>query len=318
MTIKSSCLRVFVVKNALATFFVPAPVTRGAKARNLAAVMTDIASPPLSAPLHPKGAKRSVLGWCLYDWANSAFNTIVITFVFAVFFSRGMIGDETQGAALWSYAIGASGLIVALLAPFLGAVADHSGARKGWIFWLSLLCILPCALLFYAQPGADTANVLLVLALVIIANIGFELAQVFYNAMLPHIAPPHMIGRVSGWAWGMGYLGGLAALALALFGLIGMGGVEPFFGVTGMDSANIRASGPLAAAWFLLFMLPLFFLTRDVERSPLSYGTAMKAGWAQLRQSAREISRHRNITLFLIASAIYRDGLVTLFAIGGV
>lgn len=279
--------------------------------------MTVELTTPVPA-LAPKGAKRSIFSWCLYDWANSAFSTVIITFVFSVFFTRGMIGDETRGSALWSYAIGASGLIIALLAPILGAIADHSGARKGWIFFLSLLCIIPSSLLWYAQPGSDISNVAFVLTCVIIANVGFELSQVFYNAMLPHIAPPHLLGRVSGWAWGVGYLGGLAALAVALYGLVGIGSVEPFFGVTGAESANIRATGPLVAIWFFVFMIPLLLFTHDVERIPMNVVKAVASGFRQLGQTFKDARGHKNLIQFLVASAIYRDGLNTLFSIGGV
>lgn len=268
--------------------------------------------------LHPKDSGRSVGAWCLYDWANSAFSTVIITFVFSVFFTRGIIGDETLGSTLWSYAISFSGLFIAILGPIMGAVADHSGDRKRWIFWLSWLCIIPTAMLWFAEPGSASGNVVYVLTCVIVANIGFELAQVFYNAMLPHIAPPHMIGRVSGWAWGFGYLGGLLALAITLFGLIGMGDLEPFFPISGAESANIRASGPLVAIWFALFMIPLFLYTHDIERSPLTLGQSLRAARKQLVRSVYQISQHKNIALFLVSSALYRDGLVTLFAVGGV
>ncbi len=268
--------------------------------------------------LAPPGAKKSIFSWCLYDWANSAFSTVVITFVFSVFFTRGMIGDETQGAALWGYAIGISGLCIAIMGPVFGAVADHSGARKSWIFWLSMLCVVGSALLWFAQPVASQANVMFTLTCVIIANIGYELSQVFYNSMLTHIAPKHLIGRISGWGWGVGYLGGLAALAVALFGLVGVGEMEPWFGVTGMDSANVRATGPLTALWFLAFMIPLLLYTHDVERSPMRIGQAVRLGLSQLKQSLKEIKHHKNLAQFLVASAIYRDGLNTLFTVGGI
>ena len=268
--------------------------------------------------LAPPGAKKSIFSWCLYDWANSAFSTVIVTFVFSVFFTRGMIGDETLGAAQWSYAIGLSGICIAILGPVLGAVADHSGARKTWIFWLSMLCVIGSALLWFAQPVASHANIMFTLGCVIVANIGYELSQVFYNAMLPHIAPKHLIGRISGWGWGVGYLGGLGALALALFGLMGVGGMEPWFGVSGMDSANVRATGPLTALWFLAFMLPLLLYTHDVERSPLRVGEAVRLGLAQLKQSLKDIKNHKNLAQFLVASAIYRDGLNTLFTVGGI
>jgi UMF1 family MFS transporter len=268
--------------------------------------------------LAPPGAKKSIFSWCLYDWANSAFSTVIVTFVFSVFFTRGMIGDETVGAAQWGYAIGLSGICIAILGPVLGAVADHSGARKTWVFWLSMLCIVASALLWFAQPVASHANIVFTLTCVIVANIGYELSQVFYNAMLPHIAPKHLIGRVSGWGWGVGYLGGIGALALALFGLVGVGDMEPWFGITGAESANVRASGPLTALWFLAFMLPLLLYTHDVERSPLRISESVRLGLAQLGQSLKDIKNHKNLAQFLVASAIYRDGLNTLFTVGGI
>ncbi len=268
--------------------------------------------------LKTDGAKKSVFSWCLYDWANSAFSTVIITFVFSVFFTRGMVGDETQGSALWSYAIATSGILIAVLGPILGAVADHSGARKAWIFWLSMLCIIFTSLLWFAQPVADTSNVLFVLACVVFANVGYELSIVFYNAMLPHIAPKKLIGRISGFGWGVGYLGGIAALLIALLGLVGVGEMEPWFGISGMDSANIRATGPMTALWFLVFMIPLLIYTHDVERSPMPMRDACKAGLAQLKSSLIKIRHHKNLMQFLVSSAIYRDGLNTLFTVGGI
>lgn len=272
----------------------------------------------INRQLHPKGAGKSIFSWCTYDWANSAFNTIIITFIFSVFFGEGMIGDKTAGAAQWSYAIGVSGIFIAILGPILGAVADHSGARKVWVFWLSMVCIVASALLWFAQPMASAGNIIFVLTCVVIANIGFELSQVFYNAMLPHIAPRHLLGRVSGWGWGIGYLGGLAALAFTLYGLIGVGEVEPFLPISGMDSANVRATGPLVALWFLIFMIPFLIYTQDVERSPMTIAQSVKSGLAQLGQSIREVKNHKNLLQFLIASAVYRDGLNTLFVVGGI
>ena len=270
------------------------------------------------ADIRPPGAKKSILAWCIYDFANTAFATVIITFVFSVFFTRGMIGDETRGSSLWSYAIALSGVFIAILGPILGSVADYSGARKGWIFWLSMLCIVPCGLLWFAQPVASNANILFTLGCVVVANIGYELATVFYNAMLPHVAPKHLLGRVSGWAWGFGYLGGLAALAIALYGLVGVGKIEPLFHITGMDSKNIRAAGPFTALWFFVFMMPMLFLTHDTERSPMKIGAAVKAGLGQLKQTIKEVRNHDNLLQFLVASAVYRDGFNTLFTVGGI
>jgi len=276
--------------------------------------MADIAP---AQEIAPQGAKKSIFAWCLYDWANSAFSTVIITFVFSVFFARGMVGDETQGAQMWSYAIAVSGIAIAVLGPVFGAIADHSGRRKTWIFWLSILCILGTGLLWFAQPVASEANILFILGCVIVANIGYELGIVFYNSMLTHVAPKHLLGRVSGWAWGLGYFGGLMALALALCGLMGVGDMEPWFGISGQDSANVRATGPLAALWFLVFMIPMFVWTHDIERTPLPTGEAVRLGLKQLGRTLREVKNHKNLAQFLVASAVYRDGLNTLFTVGG-
>lgn len=262
--------------------------------------------------------RRGIFSWCLYDWANTAFSTVIITFIFGVYFAREIVGDETEGSAQWSFAIAVSGMFIAVLGPLLGAVADNSGARKSWIFWLSVLCIVPTAFLWFATPGGSSAHILFVLSLVAIANIGLELSQVFYNAMLSHVAPKEKIGRVSGWAWGLGYLGGLTALAITLFGFIGLGEIKPFVTLPTENFEQIRMTGPFIALWFLLFMLPLFLFTKDIEIKPLGFWEALSEGLKQLAESAKNARKHKNLLIFLIASAIYRDGLVTLFAIGGV
>lgn len=262
-------------------------------------------------------SRLSVGSWCLYDWANSAFGTVVITFIFSVYFARGIIGDETTGSAIWGYAIAISGFIIALTGPVLGAVADHYGARKHFLAFFAVLCILATASLWWAMPDPSLYNIIFVLLIVIIANIGFELSLIFSNAMLPHIAPQDMLGRFSGWAWGLGYMGGLVCLALTLFGLVGLGDAEPWFALPKEDSAHIRASAPLTALWFLIFMIPLLLFTHDVEHTGLSLGQAVKKGLGQLKDTIREVRRHANLARFLIASALYRDGLNTLFAVGG-
>ena len=257
--------------------------------------------------------RKSILAFCLYDAGNSAFGTVIITFVFSVYFARVVVGDETQGAALWSYAIAASGFLIALASPFLGAVADHYGARKPGLALFSALCVVPTALMYFAAPGMVT----LALVLLVIANTGFEIALVYANAMLPHIAPRNMMGRVSGWAWGAGYGGGLVCLALTLFGLVGLGEMKPFITLPQEHSEHIRASAPLTALWFAALTIPLLLWTHDVERTGLTIGTAVRKGLKQLRDTFARARHHKNLMTFLIASAIYRDGLNTLFAVGG-
>jgi UMF1 family MFS transporter len=151
----------------------------------------------------------------------------------------------------------------------------------------------------------------------VFASVAFELANVFYNAMLPSVAPPGMTGRVSGWGWGLGYMGGLACLAVALFGLIGFGGAPPLLPVPAAEQAGVRATALLVAAWFAVFALPLFLFAPDRPATGIGAGRAVREGLATLWRTLREVRRYGDIVRFLIASALYRDGLATLFAVGG-
>ncbi|MEW5726664.1 MAG: MFS transporter, partial [Pseudomonadota bacterium] len=190
-------------------------------------------------------SRRAQLSWAFYDWANSAFATLIVTFVFPAYFAQGVVGNAAEGQALWGFAMGLSGLVIALTSPVLGAVADVGGRRKPWVGGFTALCVAATAGLWFIRP--DATLVPLAVALVVLANWGFEAAGVFYNAMLPDVAGPGRIGRLSGWAWGLGYGGGLAALGLALVGLVLP--AEPWFGIPTDQAANVRASGPFVALW---------------------------------------------------------------------
>lgn len=262
--------------------------------------------------------KKSVFSWSMYDWANSAFTTVIITFVYSVFFERGIIGDAERGSALWAYAIGLSGLLIALCSPVIGAVADHYGARKHWLAPLVGITALASVALWFGQSGDDSwGNVVFILAMVVIANCALELSIVINNAMLPDIAEPSRIGRISGWAWGLGYVGGLSCLVVALFGLVGLGDIKPLITLPQEGDAHLRAMGPLVALWLVLFSLPLFFFTRDVPRTGLKFLQAVGAGLRQLGDTISRASQYKNLVRFLIASMLYRDGLNTLFTVGG-
>lgn len=265
----------------------------------------------------PKYDRRSIMSWCIYDWGSSAFATVIITFVFSVYFSRGMIGNETLGAAKWSFAIAISGALIAVLSPVLGGLTDYFGARKPLIFLFTVLCAISTAMLYFGVPGAGPENILFVLTMLVIANTAFEMALVFNNAMLPCIVREEYMGRVSGWAWGMGYMGGLSCLAIALVFLVGLGDMPPLLRLPTENSENIRAVAPLVALWMLIFTIPMMRYTRDVPRSALTMPEVLVQGLRQLRQMLRDVRKHGNLTRFLVGSAIYRDGLNTLFAVGG-
>jgi len=266
--------------------------------------------------------RRGVLGWMLFDWANQPFHTLVVTFLFAPYFAARVAADPVAGQALWGAAAAVAGAATALLAPVLGAVADATGARKRWVAAFSLPFVLGCAGLWLATPGmADPSLPLVAFAL---AYVGSEFTLVFTNAMLPDLAPGRALGRVSGSGWALGYVGGLAALALTLAllapapgsdrTLIGM---APLFGLDEAAGEPARATGPLSALWYLVFAAPFFLWTPDAApRRPL--GPAAREGLAALGATLRAARRNRELFAYLIASMVYRDALAALFAFGGI
>ena len=259
-----------------------------------------------------RSAGRAVWSWALYDFANSPFTTLVVTFVYATYFTQAIAADPIHGTALWSRGVTATAVVVALLSPLLGALADRGGYRKALIAGFTWLCIAATAALYFVQPGQVTAA----LALFVLANVAFELADVFYNAFLPDLVPQSRIGRVSGLGWGMGYVGGLLALAVALVTLVQP--EMPWFGFVHADGESIRATNLLVAAWFGIFSVPLLLFVH--ERRPKSRPPqhVVRNALAQLRRTFGEIRKYRQVARFLLARLVYNDALVTIFAFGGI
>ena len=252
--------------------------------------------------------------WCFYDWANSAFSTVVTTFIFASYFAQAVAPTPFEGTVMWSRALTGVGLTVAFASPLLGAVADHLGPRKPWIFFFTVVCCILTASLWLVQPASEF--VLLALGLYAVASIAFQCAIVFYDAMLPNIAPSKMLGRISGWGWATGYVGGLLCLIACLW-LVKSGGVDTF----GLDVAlaePVRATSIFVGVWFAAFSLPLFLFTPDRAATGLTLAEAVSAGLQQLRGTFGLLRRNPPIARFLIAHMLYTDGLVTLFAFGGI
>ena len=260
------------------------------------------------------GGRRAIAGWAFYDWASSAFPTVIVTFVFAAYFTQAVAENPEVGTAQWGAAMSLSVLLVAVLSPLLGAIADRGGRRKPWILACTLVSAAASAGLWVVAPGA--AHLMTALVLVAVANAAFEFGQVFYNAMLPEVASPERIGRVSGWAWSLGYAGGLACLALTLVAF-----VQPEPALFGRDreaAEHVRITGPRGAVWFLAFPVRLSGDPPDRPSRGLGPRRAAAAGLRQLIETLRRLPRYRNIARFLIARMLYTDGLNTLFTFGGI
>ncbi|MBU0725719.1 MAG: MFS transporter [Alphaproteobacteria bacterium] len=262
----------------------------------------------------PRPSRRAVFSWCLFDWANNAYPTVITTFIFAAYFTRGVAETPEQGTFLWGQTTGLAGLAVALTGPILGAIADRAGARKPWIIWFSLLSIVASAGLWFVKP--DAGDIPLALALVALGALGYEYATIFYNSMLPDLTTPGRVGRLSGWGWAAGYGGGLACLVVALFGLVQAD--PPPFGLDPDAAEPVRATALLVAGWYLVFMVPLLIWTPDRAASGLPLATATGQGLAELVRLLRDIRQHGPMVRFLLARMFYVDGLTTLFAFGGI
>lgn len=256
--------------------------------------------------------KRAIAAWSLYDWANSAFTTLVVTFVYSTYFTQVIAPDPVTGTTLWSRAIAISGLLIAGLSPVLGAIADASGGRRRYLLACTLVCVGATAALTFVRPD-QAQSVLLALTIFVVANVAFEMGAVFYNALLPAIASPERIGRVSGYGWGLGYVGGLLCLAVALAVMVRD---APLFGIMTAEGFNVRATNLLVAAWFLAFSIPLFVFVRESQR--VRKPAAIRSGLRNLRQTFHHVRRYREAAKFLLARMIYNDGLVTIFAFGGI
>ena len=262
----------------------------------------------------PRGGRVATAAWCLFDWANSPFPTIISTFVFANYFVRAVATDPDSGAALWAGAGAVAGILTAIMSPVLGAFADQGGARKPWLAAISAVMVVATALMWLVAP--TPAYLLLGFVLVVVATTAFELTMVFYNAMLPDVARPGHVGRVSGWGWGLGYAGGLAALVVSLFVFVQAD--PPPFGLDVAAQEHVRATSLLVAVWFVLFSIPFWLLVPDRPKSGKTARAILREGLGQLATTLARWREYRPIVRFLVAFLLYSNGYNTLFALGAV
>ena len=257
--------------------------------------------------------RKEIWSWCFYDFGNSAFTTLVITFIYSTYFTKAIAENEIDGTYLWSQAIAITAVIVSLLSPILGAIADKGGYRKIFLALTTYISIGATALLFFPIKG----QILFALILVVIANVNFELGGVFYNAYLPEIVSRKKIGRISGIGWGAGYLGGLLAMLVAMVGFVSPD--VPWFGLNIDTGEHIRATNILVAAWFFIFTLPaILYLKEKKVESANRIGIVVLNSIQALKKTFQEIKIYKNTVRFLISRLIYNDGLVTIFAFGAV
>ena len=251
-----------------------------------------------------------MFSWCCYDFANSSFTTLVVTFIYSSYFASEIAPDEDTGMAFWGYAVAVSALIIAFLSPCLGALADRGAYRKPFLLAATGLAVAGSVALYFPVEG----EVFAALAWFVVANVAFELGGVFYNAYLPEIASADRIGRISGYGWGFGYVGGLLCMVVAMVALVSPD--TPWFGFSRDGMENVRATNLLVAGWFLIFSVPIFLWVRDPAEG--AGGIHIGQAFADLKATAQKIRQYRQIIRFLLARLVFNDGLVTVFAFAGI
>ena len=257
---------------------------------------------------------RKVFIWCLFDWANSPYPTVILTFVFSAYFTKLVAEDEISGTFLWSQTIAFSGLFMAVIAPILGAISDETGKKKIWILVFSILAILATMNLWFVLP--DKKSVPLALIAIAISLIAFEFCTIFYNATLIQVANSSSIGKVSGLGWAAGYIGAIICLLICLFGL-----VERNFSFLRLDidqSEHIRATTIVVGLWWFIFSLPFFIFFKDGKEAAHFSSRHILEGLKRLFTTIKNIKHYRPIMLFLLARMFYADGLLVVFQFGGI
>jgi UMF1 family MFS transporter len=278
------------------------------------------------------GTRKRIWGWYFFDWASQPYNTLLLTFIFGPYFAQtaagALVADgmapeaaRAQAQALWGYGLTASGVLIAVLAPLLGGIADRSGRRMPWVRGFSALYVIGATGLWWTAP--EEFSVLWALVFFGIGLIGMEFATIFTNACLPDLHPDRAErGRISGSGWAFGYLGGVLALALMLLLFQAtesgrtMAGLEPLFGLDPATGADTRIVGPFTALWFVVFMIPFFLFVRDAgSAGPSALAPPVLRA---LVTTLRGLPRHPSLLAYLGSSMFYRDALNGLYTFGGI
>ncbi|MEL6169366.1 MAG: MFS transporter [Pseudomonadota bacterium] len=269
----------------------------------------------------PVATNKRIWGWYFFDWASQPYATLILTFVFGPFIND-LMGDGAEAQAAWGFGVGAAGIVIAVLAPILGAFADTAGSRLRWIWTFSVFYVVGASGLWLAAP--DDFSLTLILILFAIGLVGAEFTAIFTNSLLPDLGPKEALGRISGNGWAFGYLGGLAALVIMLLffaentetgrTLIGR---EPLFGLDPEAREGTRFVGPFTALWYLVFMIPFALYVRDPRpiRPPTG---AVRNALRGLAGTIRRLPDRPSLFAFLGASMFYRDALNGFFTFGGI
>ncbi|MGN0922418.1 MAG: MFS transporter [Cellvibrio sp.] len=276
-------------------------------------------SHPVSLTPEPKTPRRALFGWMMFDWAAQPFFTVILTFIFAPYFVARIAQDPVTGQTAWANTIAIGGFIVAVFSPILGSISDLAGPRKPWLLGFAVLKILALTSLWWAMPGSD---LWLPMAAIVVAMVAAEFSIVFNDSLMPSLMDKDALGKFSNYAWGLGYLGGLVTLFIVLLLLAEdantgktLLGMPSLLGLSTPLGEDARITGPFAALWYLVFLLPLFLFTPDTTR--VGKGLQLRESLRRLTATLKELFHHKGLRRFLVARMLYQDGVNGLLALGG-
>jgi len=264
-----------------------------------------------------RASRLGRLSWTMFDWANQPFYTLIMTFVFAVYFTDVFIAGD-DGAQKFTLTQTIAGIVIAILSPILGSISDLRGNRKRWMGLWSLLFVIGMGLLWYAYPGAPN-GIWLVMFGLILASTAVGFGEVFNNSMLTNIETKENMGVLSGLGFGLGYIAGLIGLILFLLFFVWPGGeTNLLYGLNTSEYEHIRIIGPLCAVWYSFFIIPLFLFTPDTKSKQIPVLASIKQGTTNFINTFKELKNFKNVFIFLIARLFFQDALNALFVIGGI
>ena len=269
--------------------------------------------------------RRGQISWAMFEWARNPYILVVWIYLFAPYFANYVVGNGVRGQAIAGEIQTYSGFGIALLAPFLGAIADRGGRRKPWIALYTVVLIAAMLPMWLATPHADAKGILFIGALIAAANISYEFSAVFHNSLLPTIASQRGIAGLSGLGLALGNAAGIIVLlfmliAFALPGVVPWSFIpaHPLFGISQASHEPERLSGPVCALWLAVFSLPLFLFTPDQPASRLSLGQAVVAGVKSVVATIKSLKHYRNVGAYLLARLFFNDGMTAVLVFGGI
>ena len=280
--------------------------------------------PGVSASGGKVATRLGQLSWAFFEGARNPHVLLITIYIFAPYFYLHLVGDPVKGQSLWGDLNSLAGLIIALVAPALGAIADAGGRRKPWLLAWSISLAGTAMLLWYALPKEAGLSLFAISVLLVATFCSFDFTAVFHNAMLPTLVPDNRVGRLSGLALALGNLSGVILLLFMLFCFVLPGVVDwpfipakPWFGLDKAAFEPERIVGPLFAVWFFIFGMPIFLFTPDQPGIALGPIKAVRQGLASLARTVRSLRNYRNVTIFLITRMIYNDGCNAVLIFGG-